>query len=85
MRELDAEDVTALRDELAEQLAGASPGLDEVPLRAFVAAADAYVASRSERFSGATLDTTSRAAPASNIPPQPAGDPCRCAAPSCAR
>ena len=52
VRELDPEDVQALRDELSEQLEGPSAGLDEVPLRAFVAAAEAYVATRSERFSG---------------------------------
>jgi hypothetical protein len=63
VRELDAEDVKALRDELSEQLEGPSTGLDEVPLRAFVAAADAYVAARSGRFSGAALGPISRPAP----------------------
>jgi len=63
VRELDPEDVQALRDELSEQLEGPSAGLDEVPLRAFVAAAEAYVATRSERFSGAGLRAISTPAP----------------------
>ena len=63
VRELDPEDVKALRDELAEQLGGPSTGLDEVPLRAFMAAADAYTASRSNRFSEATFGTISGEAP----------------------
>ncbi len=58
--ELDAEDVRALRDELSEQLEGPSTGLDDVPLRAVVAVADAYVAARSGRFSGAALGPISR-------------------------
>jgi hypothetical protein len=63
VRELDSEDVKALRDELTEQLEGPSTGLDDLPLRAFVAAADAYVASRSDRFSGATFGAISAVAP----------------------
>lgn len=53
IRDLNAEEIGTIRDQVSDQLKGPSTGLDEVPLRAFVEAATVYLAARSGRFTGA--------------------------------